>query len=32
MAASHYGDLEALLKPFGSFLTKIEDNKGDYGI
>jgi hypothetical protein len=29
MAASHSGDLAALLKPFGSLITKREDNKGD---
>jgi hypothetical protein len=32
MAASHSGDLAALLKPFGSFITKRDDNKGDDGI
>jgi hypothetical protein len=31
MAASHSGDFAALLKPFGSFITKREDNKREDG-
>jgi hypothetical protein len=32
MAASHSRNLAALLKPFGSFMTKRDDNKEDDGI
>jgi hypothetical protein len=31
MAASHSGDLAALLKPFGSFITRREKIKGEDG-